>query len=221
MDDTLFLEKDYVLSGLKAVGTWVLNNYNEENFVEVAWDLFSSGERGHIFNRTLEQLNIRVNNEIIHQCVLEYRTHKPKIKLLSDSKNLLRKIKGTIGTGLITDGPQISQINKIQALGLKKLVKKIVVTDQYDPSWTKPSAKPYILQMETFSNTPKDFIYIGDNPYKDFISPLNLGWEVLRVRRPESLHFEVENFQPNIPTVSSLSDEEIANVPFFEGITKS
>lgn len=51
------------------------------------------------------------------------------------------------------------------------------------------------------------FVYVADNPGKDFIAPKELGWGAIRVRRPGGLHenvdgpghlagFEVSNLEP-------------------------
>ena len=42
--------------------------------------------------------------------------------------------------------------------------------------------------MEYFHDVSDRFIYIGDNPAKDFISPKQLGWSTARVLRPGSEH---------------------------------
>jgi putative hydrolase of the HAD superfamily len=39
----------------------------------------------------------------------------------------------------------------------------------------------------------KQFVYVADNPVKDFTAPKQLGWITVRVRRPGVLHYD----QPN------------------------
>ena len=220
MDDTLFLERDYVKSGFTSVSNWISTEFNKHNFFEISWSLFCQGERGNIFNRTLEMLNISARQSVIEKCVEIYRNHFPIISLFEDAEILLSRLDASVSTGLITDGPRNSQGNKILALGLNNKIANIVVTDSFDLSWTKPSQKPYLFQMVNHDNLPEDFIYIGDNPHKDFISPLELGWNALRVRRPGSLHYEMENQQPDVPTVNSLDVNELLDIPFFTEILK-
>lgn len=218
MDDTLYLERDYVKSGFAKVSNWISTEFNKQDFFEIAWNLFCKGERGQIFNKSLEILDISADEMIVGNCVEIYRNHFPKISLLEDAEILLSHLDPRVATGLITDGPRNSQENKILALGLNHKITNIVVTDSYDSSWTKPSPKPYLFLMSNRDNAPADFIYVGDNPHKDFISPLKLGWSALRVRRPGSLHYEIENQHPDLPTVSSLDTEELSKIDFFREI---
>jgi len=50
IDDTLYLERDYVRSGFCAVGRWLAEHQNVEDFFERAWALFEAGARGNIFD---------------------------------------------------------------------------------------------------------------------------------------------------------------------------
>ena len=43
VDDTLYLERDYVRSGFRAVAERVRRDHGLEGFFEGAWDAFSSG----------------------------------------------------------------------------------------------------------------------------------------------------------------------------------
>ena len=37
------------------------------------------------------------------------------------------------------------------------------------------------------------YLYVADNPVKDFAAPRQLGWVTVRVRRPCGLQYAVEN----------------------------
>ena len=40
---------------------------------------------------------------------------------------------------------------------------------------------------------PKNCIYIGDNPIKDFVAPQKLFWrESIRIKRKKSLHYKLK-----------------------------
>lgn len=77
--------------------------------------------------------------------------------------------------GIITDGRVEGQKNKIAALGLKKLVDDIIITDALGGiEFRKPNEAAFRLMQEKWQLPFKKMIYIGDNPQKDFIAPEKL-----------------------------------------------
>ena len=52
IDDTLYLERDYVRSGFEAVGQAL----GEQEFGPTAWRVFLEGGRGDTFNQTFSRL---------------------------------------------------------------------------------------------------------------------------------------------------------------------
>ena len=56
IDDTLYLERDYVRSGFRAVGEHVARSTGVDGFSDLAFALFEQGLRGHIFDETLLRL---------------------------------------------------------------------------------------------------------------------------------------------------------------------
>ena len=53
LDDTLYLEKDFVKSGFKSVASFIQNDngINEEVVYDRLWSIFNSGEREKIFDK--------------------------------------------------------------------------------------------------------------------------------------------------------------------------
>jgi putative hydrolase of the HAD superfamily len=183
LDDTLYLERDYVRSGLKAVDRAIWKRYQKEGFFELAWALYETGERGHLIDAALTALNLS-EAELPH--LLEcYRQHKPDITLLPDAKAFLEQHSQRI-LALITDGRAEGQWQKIKALELAPFFSKIIVTGERGPAFYKPN--PWAFK-EVMQEREGLFIYIGDNPQKDFIAPQQLGWlPSIRIRRPGSMH---------------------------------
>lgn len=218
MDDTIYLERDYVRSGFTAVSDVVTDATGILGFFNEAWALFESGTRGKIFNQVLQKLEINEDKFSVSDCVKIYRNHRPDIELLPDARAFLNQITRVTKTGLITDGPASSQRNKIKALGLEDFVTDLIVTDEYEPKWTKPSPQAFIHFMQANKISPSECIYIGDNPTKDFQAPLSLGWHALRVRRPQGLHYLVQDSDISIESVSTLDKHEIIEIDFFQDI---
>ncbi len=115
LDDTLFLERDYVRSGFAAVGEWAHAQFGITGFAERAWNLFQDGIRRNIFDFALEQTSIPASSETIEKMVRVYRNHEPDIRLARDAVCCLEALRGRVGLALISDGPAESQRNKVRA----------------------------------------------------------------------------------------------------------
>lgn len=204
MDDTLYLERDYVRSGFAAVGRELSKERGVEGFATAAWNLFLQGIRRNTFNIVLRALIGPSGEKLVPDCVDIYRNHIPEISLLDDAKNLLSVIGTEFSTALITDGPQESQTAKARALDLYNRLDNVILTSELGPRAGKPAVDSFRkLEME-FDKSGQQCMYVGDNPAKDFIAPLALGWATWRVRRPLSLHENIETEDSRTITTSGL-----------------
>jgi len=184
LDDTLYLERNYVLSGFRAVAQLTPR---PRLFAETCWALFESGRRNDIFDAALLKLGTPADPQTIDKLVKAYRHHEPSIKLADDSKRFLAQ---TNPTGLISDGPVESQTRKLGSLGLSGRFAKIILTDALGRNCWKPSI--FAFQEIEKALGPGAFIYLGDNPRKDFRPARQLGWRTIRIRRPEGLYTDLE-----------------------------
>lgn len=189
MDDTLFLERDYVLSGFAAVGAAVAKEHGLKGFSERAWRLFCDGVRGRIFDEALKEMGVELQSESVAKLVAVYRSHLPRIKLTSDSFRFLDAARREgLRVALVSDGAYVAQEAKVRALGLEGFISPIILTDAFGRDAWKPSSRGYIEVFERLGGSHGNYIYIGDNPNKDFIAPNALGWRTIRIRRPEGEH---------------------------------
>ncbi|MDK2903835.1 MAG: putative hydrolase of the superfamily [Clostridiales bacterium] len=182
LDDTLYHERQFVLSGLKAVAEYmeIYGIKSDEAFDGMKSILDVEG-RAYIFNKYLQQRNMDLL--LVAKMVDVYRNHKPIIYLHEDACQLINKIYGNYALGLITDGLATVQWNKIRALDIEHYFDTIMVTDEYGESWAKPSELPYRFVTERLGMQPYQCLYIGDNPYKDFIAAKKMGWHTVRINR--------------------------------------
>jgi putative hydrolase of the HAD superfamily len=186
LDDTLYLERDYVRSGFKAVGDWCEENLDVQGVQELAQLLFDQGQRGLIFDTILEQIHANRISETVPVLVRVYREHIPKLSMPDDALACLARLQGRVHLGLLTDGDPTAQWAKISALGLRQVFDQIVVTGDWGVEFYKPNPRGF-RHMETKLSSSR-FIYVADNPLKDFFAPRQLGWGAIRVNRPASLH---------------------------------
>ena len=194
LDDTLYLERDYVRSGFVAVGRHLEERLAIKGFASAAWREFIEGRRGDIFDRVLPSLADLDWAARIPELIKIYRQHQPCIVLETDALDSLQELRnrGCV-LGLITDGPASSQHAKIEALQLDKWIGHIVCTADLGEGFGKPHPRAFEKISAAAGIEAEACMYIGDNPSKDFDAPAQLGWKTYRCRRPLGLHAKVEN----------------------------
>ena len=190
IDDTLYLERDYVRSGFRAVGIWAQRWLGIGEFETACWNEFEAGRRSNIFDHALVSFGIEPAPELICGLVELYRTHEPCIQLAPDASQALQELAGRCPVAIVSDGPLASQSRKADALGLRSIASPVVLTEVFGQRFRKPHARAF---HEVSTRTPAGhYVYIADNPAKDFVAPHDLGWTTVRIRRPDGLHYSVE-----------------------------
>jgi putative hydrolase of the HAD superfamily len=193
IDDTLYLERDYVRSGFEAVGRWIQGEHGIADFSERAWAAFESGSRNTIFDQVLSEIGARTDDAFITELVARYRTHPPSIVLAADAEAGLDRWHGHVSLAAITDGPLSSQQAKARALGLERWTPHVIFTAGLGPGKGKPDPAAFELVQDKLGVNGKACVYVADNPAKDFVGPKALGWRTVRVRRRLGLHADVES----------------------------
>jgi putative hydrolase of the HAD superfamily len=208
LDDTLFLERDYVRSGFSAVSAWLAAERGVQGFGKAAWALFGAGERGTIFDHALVQCGQVASPGLISELVARYRAHRPDIDLLPDARDSLRELQaGPTRLAVVSDGPLESQRAKAKAVGAYEWADPVVLTAELGPGLTKPSPEPFRLVEDATGRTGAECTYVADNPAKDFAGPRARGWRTVRVRRVGSLHEAVpsgDEVDVEIPDLTDL-----------------
>jgi putative hydrolase of the HAD superfamily len=214
LDDTLYLERDFVRSGFAAVDRWVNDRFAISGFFDRAWGLFEAGRRGDIFDRVLVELTARAGPEIIRELVDVYRGHAPSIRLAPDAEEMLAALYPRRRAALLTDGLGTTQARKVAALGLSERLRPIIYTDELGSGMQKPHPQGFLAIQNEFGLPAREFVYIADNPSKDFLGPRGLDWKTVRVRRPEGqyAHLSVEPARDADRTVKSLTELDLADL---------
>jgi putative hydrolase of the HAD superfamily len=188
IDDTLYLERDYVRSGFAAVDAWARSELDVPDLGDRAWATFEEGVRGRIFDEALAACGVRANGSLVSQLVDIYRSHAPTIGLLADVRAWLAARPADVALAVVTDGPPASQRAKAAALGLVDWADPIVFTDELGPGRGKPHPAAFEGVEAAAGLTGAACAYVGDNPSKDFAGPRGRDWRTVRVRREGGLH---------------------------------
>lgn len=179
LDDTLCLETYYVKSGFSAIA----DAFGDCTLADKLWQLFCQ-DKSNVYQRA------GFTKEQCERAIDIYRNHKPTIKLDDKVVQLLKKLRlDGYKLGIITDGRPNGQRAKIEALGLEKLVDKIIITDELGGvEYRKPNPKAFELMKEYFGVEFCRMVYVGDNPKKDFIAPDKLGMQSVYYKNPNGLY---------------------------------
>jgi putative hydrolase of the HAD superfamily len=206
LDDTLYPERDFVLSGFAAVDRWLAETRKMSGFAAAAGQLFAAGRRGRVFDEALPLIGGEATPSLIAQIVEIYRAHNPRIAMFPDAVDILGWAAPLFRLALVTDGYAGVQARKIRALRLEPIIGCRVITDELGRQFWKPSPEPFRLVMVRCPGPAAGFLYIADNPRKDFIGARHLGWRTVRVRRTGGEHFAYE------PALAEAADTEIATL---------
>lgn len=220
LDDTLYKELDFVYGGFGEVCLYLAHKYHKDERIlyKDMLNILNKQGRGKIFNVLCKNHNIK---EPIDTLVKIYRESKPKINLYKDAEFILCHLRNNnkyitgeqvYNIGIITDGKASVQWNKIKLLGLDKIVDKIIVTDDYGPEFWKPNDFAYREMLKYFNVIPKQCMYVGDNPNKDFIGAKKIGINTARIIREIGDHMKIflnKEYEADI-NINSL--DELKNI---------
>jgi putative hydrolase of the HAD superfamily len=209
LDDTLYEEISYVKSGFRAVA-----DYFEQRCSIPAEESFSfmlerlKGGRGKIFDDLLFFYNI-FSRERVKKCLSIYRGHFPNITLYPEADIFLRKFV-ECPIYIVTDGNKLVQQKKLAALEIENRVKFSFITHRYGKMRAKPSPYCFLKIAEWEKALPEDIVYVGDNPYKDFVGIKPLGFRTVRILQGNFKDIRLaEEFeaQRSIHSLTELTEE--------------
>lgn len=190
LDDTLYPEQQFVVSGLRAVGAELARSQGLAQAEETLLQVHGEGSsQGRVLDVALARLNLKAGRDDVRRLVELYRYHQPQgLTLFPDARALLDHLVGRARLAMVTDGWERCQQAKLAALGIRELFSPTVATFDYGAAWHKPSPRAFQAVMVAHGGARDEYVYIADNPAKDFGGPAGLGWRTARILRPEGVH---------------------------------
>ncbi|NJK79923.1 MAG: HAD family hydrolase [Chloroflexaceae bacterium] len=214
LDDTLYPEQAYVLSGFRAVAQWAAVHLDipaVQGYAELH-QLFQQGVRGDTFNRWLHLHSLDAD-ALVPQLVQVYREHTPLLEPFPEIPALLDRLCNTCRLGLVSDGYLAVQQRKFAALGLGHAFQAVVFSDQWGRQAWKPSVQPFQAVVQQLRIAPDQAVYIADNPTKDFLGARQIGMATIRVQwvGGEYAHL-VPPTPAHAPDITLTTPDELATV---------
>lgn len=181
LDDTLYPEETYVLSGFRAVARALAERWGvgEEDAFAAMWDSLQRRGRGTQFDDVVAAFGLE-GRQPVKELVAIYRHHEPSISLPPESREVLECL-APRPLYVVTDGHKVVQQRKVEALGLAPYLRHAYLTHRYGVANRKPSVRVFELMMRRERCAPGEVVYVGDDPSKDFRSLRPLGVHTIRV----------------------------------------
>lgn len=189
LDDTLYLEREFAISGFRAAAVWLRREMGIEGLEKICLTRFNSGQRTSIFDDAVSQLDVTADRDIVERLVDVYRNHSPDISLTADSARYFGTAPRNRRHALITDGLGSTQMAKIRSLGLDRILDCILCTGDWGLEYRKPHPRSFETTERQFGSQGHALVYIADNPAKDFVTPKARGWWTIQIMRPGRVHF--------------------------------
>lgn len=192
LDDTLYNEMSYLQSAYREIAK-SLDPGNWKELYVFMLSLFRC--KLDVFGKLEDVYHVKKAD-----LLTSYRQHIPIIQPFEGAVQLLEQIKNLHGRiGILTDGRETTQMNKIVALGIKSYLDKIVISESIG------TEKPHVKNFQEFeSSFPNcNYYYIADNLRKDFLTPNSRGWNTIGLidnglnMHPENYKFFDSNLKPH------------------------
>ena len=186
LDDTLYLESDFVTSGYRAVARYIAKRYacTYADVFCAMMTTFAKLGRNLVLPMVIERfLGPSVS---MPELVDVYRRHDPEIHLFPGYPKLLKDLGRKYRLGVITDGLPEVQRRKVSALGLDNIMDKVIYTWEYGRDKEKPHPFAFSLMLDDLHVKPSQAIYVGDNPLKDWAGAHGAGMKFAYINLPGS-----------------------------------
>lgn len=188
LDDTLCKEIEYLKSAYKEIAAYAAQMCTGTSVpvqvLEVkAYDAMLEGY--HDGRNAFEALNAFLGLGLpVSELLRMYREHVPQISLDDDTRYTLDRLKAEgVLMGIVSDGRELTQWNKVKALGLTEWMDESLIIINSSQEFFKPNPCGYErLEEAILAIAPEEelsFTYVGDNLKKDFIYPNQHGWQTV------------------------------------------
>ncbi len=206
IDDTLYPESSFVLSGYRAMGQELRRQLGRtDDFEGWLWKRFLDGASSGALEALSENFKLGLGRPQIEELVSLYRNHRPDIRPYDGVVEMLTRLRETCRLGALSDGYMPTQELKLKALGLERFFDAVVYTELLGREFWKPSPRGFEIISQKLQVPPEACAYVADNAGKDFAAPNKLGWLTIKFLRPGQLKADLPPCQDGLPQMTLYS----------------
>lgn len=180
LDDTLYPERRFVLSGFAAVARHLekqLGVPRRESFRALLGAL-RQGRRSWALQALCDELGVA--EAMVPRLVSVIRTHRPHLRLPVASAALLAALRPKWQIAVLTNGLPAVQARKIRALGLAPLVDHVVFACEHS-AHGKPDKAPFMETLHRLRAEAHETVLVGDDPWCDIAGARRVGLRTIRL----------------------------------------
>lgn len=182
LDDTLYRERRFVLSGFAAVARALekqLGVPRDESFRLLARAM-REGHRATALQRLCRTYRLR--EDIVPRLVDVIRAHRPRLRLPRETRAVLEALRADWRIAILTNGVPAVQARKVRALGLAPLVEHVVFACEYSAEG-KPDRTVFMEALHRLGTPEAETVFVGDDPWCDIAGARRVGLPTIRIHR--------------------------------------
>jgi putative hydrolase of the HAD superfamily len=174
LDNTLYEEKNYILACYNEIAKFI----NKKTSISISsLDIYKIREKNgdrNVFQILLKDYNIANIN--FQQLIDIYQSFNAPVQLYPNVRTVLLDLSKQYSLGILTNGGEKTQNNKINCLGIRCLFDNIIITGKHlEKEFWKPHKSAFRLIFEFCSCNSLECIYIGDSYNNDVLGAKNAG----------------------------------------------
>jgi putative hydrolase of the HAD superfamily len=182
LDETLYRERRFMLSGFAAVAAYV-----EREIGAPATRVFgalragSRQSREDVFQKICDEWDLPSTQ--VPALLEVYRGHSPRLRLPRETRTVLALLRGSWQIAVLTNGLPAVQRRKIDALGLEPLVDTVVYACEHGTGDGKPHPEPFREVLGRLGASAGRTVFVGDDPWCDVEGARRIGMRTIRIRQ--------------------------------------
>lgn len=187
LDDTLYHEKKYVISGFRAVADFLHKKKEIDFYTTYALLLesFMREGRGKNFDHLIEVLHLTDIEPT--ELVEVYQGHTPDIALAGSAREVLKNLSKRYTLSLLTNGWPSVQKQKVTALGINQYFDSVHYAQEQGIEKRKPHGHYFLKILTQYGILPKEALMVGDEEATDGHGARAVGIDFCHIVRPGEL----------------------------------
>jgi putative hydrolase of the HAD superfamily len=206
LDETLYPERRYAISGFRAVARTMQSRTGvpAARSFGILVRAFAAGRRGC----ALQELCAAEGwpEQTVTTLVDVIRDHTPSLRLPRSSRGVLAGLRPDWRVGIVTNGRPAVQRAKVAALGLAAQVDAVVLAAEHGSGRGKPDPEPFLAAAAALGVDAQRCVFVGDDPFRDVHGARRLGMKTIRIRRGPYASVEVPPSAEADAVIDCISD---------------